>query len=161
MLILGVQIDFLRRMFPEIVVRFILFRVFQWLRQSRICLQCRRCKRQEFNPWVGNIAWRRKRQPTPVFLSGKSHGQRSLAGYGQWGHKESDTTEWLTLCSKAALWKLKKLSTCQGVTRGSERCHLNKNRGLSAPPERSLLQSAGTSSTLPWPWCVATSVTAT
>ena len=37
--------------------------------------------------------WRRKWQPTPVFLPGKSHGWRSLAGYGPWGHKESDTTE--------------------------------------------------------------------
>ena len=30
---------------------------------------------------------------TPVFLPGKSHGQRSLSGYSSWGHKESDTTE--------------------------------------------------------------------
>ena len=35
-------------------------------------------------PWVGKIPWRRKRQPTPVFLPGKSHGQRSLASYGPW-----------------------------------------------------------------------------
>ena len=34
-----------------------------------------------------------KWQPTPVFLSGESHGQRSLVGYSSWGHKESDTTE--------------------------------------------------------------------
>ena len=37
--------------------------------------------------------WRRKWQPTPVFLPGNSHGQRSLAGYSPWGRKESDTTE--------------------------------------------------------------------
>ena len=37
--------------------------------------------------------WRRKWQPTPVFLPGKSHGQRSLGGYSPWGRKESDTTE--------------------------------------------------------------------
>ena len=36
--------------------------------------------------------WRKKWQPTPVFLPGKSHGQSSLAGYSPWGHKESDTT---------------------------------------------------------------------
>ena len=36
-------------------------------------------------------------QPTPVFLPGEFHGQRSLAGYSPWGHKESDTTEWLTI----------------------------------------------------------------
>ena len=37
--------------------------------------------------------WRRKWQPTPVFLSGKSHGQRSLVGYSPWCRKESDPTE--------------------------------------------------------------------
>ena len=36
-------------------------------------------------------------QPTPVFLPGEFHGQRSLAGYSPWGHKESDRTERLTL----------------------------------------------------------------
>ena len=52
-----------------------------------------------FNPWVGKIPWRRKWQPTPVFLPGKSHGQKSLAGYSPWGSKESDmtTTERLAL----------------------------------------------------------------
>ena len=39
------------------------------------------CKISRFDPWVGKISWRRKWQPTPVFLPGKSHGQRSLAGY--------------------------------------------------------------------------------
>ena len=43
--------------------------------------------------------WRRKWQPTPVFLPGKSHGWRSLAGYSPWDHKESDTTEWLHISS--------------------------------------------------------------
>jgi len=37
--------------------------------------------------------WRRKWQPTPVFLPGESQGQRSLAVYSPWGHKESDMTE--------------------------------------------------------------------
>ena len=36
-------------------------------------------------------------QPTPVFLPGKFHGQRSLVGYSPWGCKELDTTDWLTL----------------------------------------------------------------
>ena len=44
-------------------------------------------------PGVGKIPWRRKWQPTPVFLPGESHGQRSLVGYSPRGHKESDTTE--------------------------------------------------------------------
>ena len=41
------------------------------------------------------IPWRRKWQPTPVFLPGKSHGQRSLTGYSPWGLKELDMTEQL------------------------------------------------------------------
>ena len=51
---------------------------------------CRRHRRWGFDPWVGRIPWRRKWQPTPVFLLGKSHGQRSLVGYSPWGHKELD-----------------------------------------------------------------------
>ena len=48
-----------------------------------------------FHPWVGKIPWRKKWQPTPVLLPGKSHGWRSLVGYSPWGRKESDKTEWL------------------------------------------------------------------
>ena len=48
-----------------------------------------------FKPWVGKISWRRKWQPTPVFLPGKSHGWRSLVGYSPWGRKEWDKTEQL------------------------------------------------------------------
>ena len=46
-----------------------------------------------FDPWVRKIPWRRKWQPTPVFLPGKSRGQRSLVGYSPQGCNESDTTE--------------------------------------------------------------------
>ena len=60
------------------------------------CQHMRR-KRCEFNPQVGKSSWRRKWQPTPVFLPGEFHGQRSLGSYSPWGHKESDTIEWLTL----------------------------------------------------------------
>ena len=45
--------------------------------------QCKRDKRWGFDPRVGKIPWRRAWQPTPVFLPGESHGQRSLEGYGQ------------------------------------------------------------------------------
>ena len=47
------------------------------------------------DPWVGKISWRRKWQPTPVFLPRESQGRRSLVGYSPWGCKESDTTEQL------------------------------------------------------------------
>ena len=52
---------------------------------------------------VGKIPWRRKWQPTPVFLP----GQRSLVGYNLWGRKESDTAKQLTLSfffTKARVW---------------------------------------------------------
>ena len=48
-------------------------------------------------------SWRRKWQPTPVFLPGKFEGQRSLAGYSSWGHKESDMTEWLSMRNKTQM----------------------------------------------------------
>ena len=56
----------------------------------RISRSHRRC---EFDPWVGKIPLRRAWQPTPIFLSGESHGERSLEGYSPWYHTESDTTE--------------------------------------------------------------------
>ena len=47
--------------------------------------------------YLYNAYWRRRKwQPTPVFLPGEFHGQRSLVGYSPWGHRESDTTEQLT-----------------------------------------------------------------
>jgi len=49
--------------------------------------------RHGFNPWVGKISLRREWQPTPVFLLGESHEQRSLVGYSPWGCKESYITE--------------------------------------------------------------------
>ena len=55
--------------------------------------QCGRHKRYRFDLWVEKIPWSRKWQPTPVFLPRKSHGQRSLAGYSPWRHKESEMTE--------------------------------------------------------------------
>ena len=55
--------------------------------------QSRKSKRCEFDPCVGKIPWSRKWHPTPVFLPGKLHGQRSLVGCRPRGHKELDTTE--------------------------------------------------------------------
>ena len=50
--------------------------------------QCRRLKRHRFSPRVGKILWSRKWQSSPVFLPGKFHGQRSLAGYNPWGSQK-------------------------------------------------------------------------
>ena len=59
------------------------------------------CRRWGFNPWVRKIPWRRKWQPTPVFLPGKCHGQRSLEGYSMgsqrgghdWATERDETVE--------------------------------------------------------------------
>ena len=51
------------------------------------------CKRPGFNSWVRKIPCSKKWQSILEFFSGKSHEQRSLAGYSLWGHKESDMTE--------------------------------------------------------------------
>ena len=55
--------------------------------------QCRRHRRCRFDPWVGKLPWSRAWQPTLVFLTGESHGQRSLVGCSPWGRKGWDTTE--------------------------------------------------------------------
>ena len=55
-----------------------------WLNGKESACQCRR---HRFDSWVGKIPWRRKWLPTPVFLPGEFHGQRSLVGYSPWGHK--------------------------------------------------------------------------
>ena len=56
-----------------------------WLRGKESAWQRKGCV---FDPWVRKIRWRRKWQPnTPVFLPGKPHGRRRLAGYRPWGHK--------------------------------------------------------------------------
>ena len=79
---------------PQFQPRNWILPVFWWYRNR---LQYRR---PGFDPWVGKIPWRRAWQPTPVFLSGESQGHRSLAGYGPWGCKESDTTD--KTCTQSA-----------------------------------------------------------
>ena len=70
--------------------------------------QCRRHKRLRSDPWVRKIPWRGKRQPTPAFLPGESHGQRSLTGYSPWGcrvrHNWSDWAQHIPLSWPLCLW---------------------------------------------------------
>ena len=65
----------------------------RWLSGQRIHLKCRRCRKHEFDTWVGKIPCRRTWQPTPVFLPGEFQGQRNLENYNPQGRKESDMTE--------------------------------------------------------------------
>ena len=61
--------------------------------QGESYCQCRRLRRCRFDSWVRRIPWRRKWQPTPVFLPKESCKQRSQVDCSLWGLKESDTTE--------------------------------------------------------------------
>jgi len=53
----------------------------KWLSGMESACQYRRHKRHKFDPWVRKIPWSKKWEPTPIFLHGKFHGQRSLVGY--------------------------------------------------------------------------------
>ena len=53
----------------------------RWFSGKESTCQGQRLRRCVFDPWVGKIPWRRKWQPTPVFLPGEFHGQRSLVVY--------------------------------------------------------------------------------
>ena len=77
--------------------------IWEWIRSIRSYLMCTYyvpanaggARVTGSNPEVAKILWRRTWEPTPVFLPGKFHGPRRLAGYSPRGHKESDMTEQL------------------------------------------------------------------
>ena len=96
-----------------------------WLRQWRSCLQYRRPR---FNLWIGKIRWKRKWQPTPVFLPGESHGQWSLVGYSPWGCKGLNRTERLPL----SLWG----SSCSHFHMAISRGHSGRSSGFGVEFER-------------------------
>ena len=75
----------------------------RWLSGKESTCQCRR---RGFGPWVRKIPCSRKWQPTPVFLSGKFHGQRCLADCSPRGCKESDTTLQLSTHTHTAITKV-------------------------------------------------------
>ena len=94
-----------------------------------ICLQCRRLR---FDRWVGRIPWRRKWQPTLVFLSGKSHGQRSLAGCSPWGCRRAGcnlaTKEHIYVC--VCIWAALDLCCCAQAFSSSGSPGLSPAAGL-------------------------------
>ena len=85
---------------------------------------CRKCGKPGFDPWVGKIPWRRKRQPIPVFLPGKYHGQRSLVGCTPWHLKkvrhdmETKITSSLELSPLMVLMALPSMA-CVSLTLGT------------------------------------------
>ena len=64
-------------------------------------------------PGLGRSPGERNGNPTPVVLSGKSHGQRSLVGYSPWGHKELDMTELLSIHAEKTKYATPLFKTCQ------------------------------------------------
>ena len=77
-----------------------------------------------FDSWVGKIPWRRKWQPSPVFLPGESQGQRSLVGYSPWGRTVLDTTEQMSMQKlQFLLWALIHYTSCMNRAP----CNLVKN----------------------------------
>ena len=88
--LISIPISFLFSPFPPKVINFICF----WLLFLLFLFE--RYVMHYYVPKLGQIPWRREWQPTPGFLPGESHGQRSLAGYSPWSCKESDMTEQLT-----------------------------------------------------------------
>ena len=81
----------------QINTSYIMLRIYfdgllRWLGGKASTCHCRRHRRHWFDPCIGKIPWRRKWLSTPVFLPGKFHGQRSLAGFSPWGLRELDMT---------------------------------------------------------------------
>ena len=73
----------------------------RWHSGKESACQCRRHKRQWFDPWIRKIPWSREGQHTPLFFPAEFHGLRKLEDYSPWGLKESDTTEQATLTHKS------------------------------------------------------------
>ena len=144
----------------------------RWCSGIESACQHRRFRRYLVHLWVRKIPWGRKWQPILIFVPGKFHGQKSLAGYSPWGYKESDTTEWLSLSvllysvwvffsspkfpleSQGLTWASWQPLAERSCTFGLSLSHSNWNKdtGLSAqrwhtPPR---LQRKKTSS---WTWC--------
>ena len=91
-------------------------------RKESAC-QCRRHKRCRFGPWSGRIPWRRKWQPTSVFLPGKSHGQRSLVGPSPLGHRVGhDWVAELNVCDTPTVTRNKTaFSVCRPPALGMQK----------------------------------------
>ena len=116
--------------------------------------------RRRFSPWVGKIPWRRAWQPTPVFLPGKFHRQRSLEGYSPWGHKSQ------TLLSTHTDYLCTPKFTCQNLTPnvlcgGGAFCRLLCDKGkallkgisvLRKDPQRDPLPLSPLEDTARWPF---------
>ena len=114
-------------------------------------VSCLQCRRPGFDPWVGKILWRRKWQPTPVLLPGKSHGQRNVVGYCPRGRKELDMTERLHFLSLSLVMRTLEAKRFQWFSwsTADPRPEFRSVESHSAP----LLPSSTTSQPLSGPVC--------
>ena len=119
----------------------------------------------KFDPSVGKIPWRREWQPIPVFLPGKSHGQRHLVSCSLWGHKELDTTEQMSThaCNKLLQSELLKTTEIYPLTGLEIKCVKSGCWWGHTPSKGTREQSFLASSSFWWllailyiPWFVAT-----
>ena len=101
-------------------------------------------KRLRFSLWVRKIPWRRKWQPTPGFLPGKSHGQRSLAGYSPWVTKSLGGHNWACMHIKT-LWERQVLEWKRYLQNTNNIHSLASNKEFQGLP----WQSSGYDSALP------------
>ena len=101
----GYQTDFSGMKMLHLVV--IIFH--RWSSGEESTCQCKRHRKCRFDPWIGKIPWSRKWQPTPVFLPGTSHGQKSLAGFRPWVEK---TWTWQHTLMSLVLQKSSKTVIC-------------------------------------------------
>ena len=106
------------------------------------------CRRRRFNPGMWKISWRRKWQPTPVLLPGKSHGQRSLTSYSSWGHKQLDMTEqlstprWVGVGAVTLAWMLRVRDTCEEEGIAYDEGSRQKGQQMQRPWGRACLASS-------------------
>ena len=102
----------------------------RWLNGRESTCQCKRHRRHVFDPWVGKIPWRREWLLTPIFLPGKSHGQRNLVGYGPWGRRESTQLKQLSSSNRSrelrSQWCRQKK---KAAAAGSPSCYLTRKEG--------------------------------
>ena len=93
----------------------------KWFSGKEPTCQCRRCR---FDPWIRKIPWRRKWQPTPVFLPGKSHEQRTLTGYSLRGRIQWDMTKQLSTHTDTPLYLQETLTSSPKASNFTEKTKL-------------------------------------
>ena len=112
---LRVYLGLIRALVIEIrAILMISSRASWWLSGKESTCRSSRCRRRGFDPWVGKVPWRRKWQPTPVFLPGEFHGQRSLADHSPRGCRIRSTIQ--HPCSEQRLLPVYSTSTVTETT---------------------------------------------